>query len=101
MNATLQAEPFYTLSNNVLRKIMLEPSYQILNSTGEVFLNSMIEKFYEINSDIHTVKNIFKQRGENNFISNYYTFQHHTLNLVYHSQEYNDFFDEIMKTDPC
>lgn len=42
MNVTSQAQPFYTFTNNVIRKVFIDENYEILNKDANKTLNIII-----------------------------------------------------------
>lgn len=55
MNVTTQAQPFYTYTNNIMRKTYVDQDFPINTKEADETLDNILEEVYTINSQIHTV----------------------------------------------
>ena len=80
MNSTSRAVPYLTFSNNVIRQMILDPTFKVEQKDSVTVSSFFVRELYNLNTDMQ---------------------KDHSLNIPYHNKLYNDFFETVMKVGAC
>ncbi|CAD8070227.1 unnamed protein product [Paramecium primaurelia] len=80
IEATSQLVPNITFSNNVIRQMIIDPTFEIKGSSSYLISSTFVKELYDLNTKIQ---------------------KEHSSNIQYHNPTYNTHFDSLMKSGAC